>query len=500
MTSPPAISVSGADAPFRPHQRAGRSRLALAGVGWSILNTLLGAGLSALVFALASRVLSPDDFGLVALATAIVMFLSCLTPVAFAEALVQARDLGPRHLDTVFWAALGAAGILYAALFLAAPQLAVWFGAPDLAPLLYFVGLRLLIDAMAAVPGAIVLRAMNFRALAQRTAIANAAGGLACLGMVWAGYGLWALAATQVVTALFALMALVPAARWRPGLHVSGEAWRDLKSFGMFSAGTRFLAEMRLDQMLIGFLAGPAALGLYYFARRLFQILGDLTAGAFNPVSTVLLASFQDEPEKRREAFLITCHASALLAVPVFAGVMAVAGTAVPFVFGGHWAGAIPALQAFSVIGMMASLGVVQAALIRAAGRADWWFGYQAVSQLSALPLIWGLMTWGLDAVMWALTLRVLLLWPFSVSMTLRLIDLSLLDYIRAVAAPFSAAALMAGVIVNLSPLLEGAPPALRLGLEIGIGAAVYLAAVIPFSWDRLSRLRSILRNRKATP
>jgi len=139
------------------------------------------------------------------------------------------------------------------------------------------------------------------------------------------------------------------------------------------------------------------------------------------------------------------------------------------------------------------------AALIRAAGRADWWFGYQAVSQLSALPLIWGLMTWGLDAVMWALTLRVLLLWPFSVSMTLRLIDLSLLDYIRAVAAPFSAAALMAGVIVNLSPLLEGAPPALRLGLEIGIGAAVYLAAVIPFSWDRLSRLRTILRNRKAT-
>lgn len=498
MTPPTGVALEAPTEPFRPHQRSGRSRLAMAGVGWSFLNTALGAGLSALVFALASRVLTPEDFGVVALAAAIVMFLGCLTPVAFAEALVQVRDLGPQHLDSVFWAALGTSAVLFVGLCLAAPLIADWAEAPLLTGLLPFIGLRLLIDAMAAVPAAIVQRAMNFRALAQRTAIANLIGGLACLGLIWAGFGLWALAATQVLTALVALIALMPAARWWPGRQLSRSAMRDIASFGLFSAGTRFLAEMRVDQMMLGLIAGPAALGLFYFARRLFQILGDLTSGAFNPVSTVLLASFQDEPQKRREAFLITCHASAALAMPVFVGLVVVAGTGVPLIFGEHWREAIPALQAFAVVGIIASLGVVQAALIRAAGRADWWFGYQALVQMSALPIIWVVMPHGLDAVVWALTLRVLVLWPLSVRMTMRLLDLPLRDYARAVAAPLLAATFMAGAILALDPMLEGTTPALRLAVEILWGAIAYLAAVIPLSWSRLRHLRAILRNRKA--
>jgi hypothetical protein len=110
------------------------------------------------------------------------------------------------------------------------------------------------------------------------------------------------------------------------------------------------------------------------------------------------------------------------------------------------------------------------------------------------------LMPYGLEVVMWALTLRVVVLWPASVRMTLRILELPLAGYLRSVAAPFSAAALMAGVIVNLAPLLAPLGPALQFGLQIAAGAAVYLAAVIPMSWGRLRHLRTILSNRKATP
>lgn len=486
--------------PARPdpplaHLAAGRARAAVAGLGWSLVNVALTTLLAAGVFLVTSRLLAPEDFGAVAFAAAVVALVGVALPTAFGEALIQRAELRRDHLDTVFWLALLAGAAGYGGILLAAPAAAAWSGVPVLAQILPVLGLRLLFDAALTVPAALVARRMRFRLVALRTAVANGLGAAVCLVLVLQGFALWALVAAQLVTSAAAWAVAQASAGWRPGLAASRAALAELGRFGLYAMGGRALTEARLDQLLMGWALGPAALGLYYFARRLHQMLAELTSGAFGPVSNALMASLQAEPEKRREAFLTASFAAAAVAFPVFAGLIAVAPGAVPLVFGGQWTGAVFAVQCLSVVGLMAALGVLQAALIRNLGRPDWWFRYQAAMQLSTIPVVLFLAPAGLDAILAGLVARTLLLWPLSVRQAGRMLDMAPARYLANLAAPAFSAALMAAAVAALPRLAPGLAGGELLAAQVAVGAALY-AALLGLAAHR--RLGAILRQVRA--
>jgi O-antigen/teichoic acid export membrane protein len=206
-----------------------QARRAVINVGWSTINTGSAVLIAAMVFVITSRLLGPEAFGSVALAISVIALISCVTPAAFGEAIIQRLHIGDEHLDTVFWMCIAAGVILYVPLFLAAGPIARISGQPLLATLLPFIGLKLLIDMVAVVPQAIVIRAMQFKYIAARTALGNSVGGLVCVVMALNGYGVWALAAAPVITSLVSLIVLLKAARWRPGRTLRLSAFRDLK-------------------------------------------------------------------------------------------------------------------------------------------------------------------------------------------------------------------------------------------------------------------------------
>ncbi len=477
------------------HLSAGRARAALLGVLWSILNTAVSTLLAAGVFLVTSRYLLPDDFGAVAFAASIITVLAVLTPSAFGEALVQRKLLGRDHLDTLFWLTLLVSGLGYGILVLLAPAIADLSGVPLLASILPVLGLRLVFDGLLTVPASLIMRRMQFRAVAVRTAIANGIGAVVCLVMVLMDYALWALVASQVIASLVAMVVAFAGARWRPGLQVRWQSLRDLLGFGGYAMGGRLLNELRIDQFLLGVLLGPAVLGLFYFGRRLFQMLKDLTVGAFSPVSSVLLASLQGEVEKRRRAYLVASYASAGLAFPLFAGLMAVAPAAVPWAFGQQWQSAVFTVQCFCAIGMMAGLGQMQAALIRNLGRPDWWFWYQVVVQLSTVPVVLIFYRFGLDVVMIAIVLKTVFLWPHSVLMAQRMLEMPLWHYVRSLRGPALGSAAMVVWVLLLPRFWPGASVGLTLLLQVASGAVVYALVLAATSFRSLLETGRLLRN-----
>ena len=499
LPAPVATPVKATAATDRlAHLTAGRTRAAVSGLAWSLLNVALTTLLAAAVFLVTSRLLAPEDFGAVAFAAAIVALVGTLVPMAFGEALVQRADLRPDHLDTVFWLALGAGALGFAGTAALAPVAAAWTGVPVVAQILPLLALRLVFDAALTVPAALIARQMRFRLVTLRTAVANGLGAAVCLVLVLDGYALWALVISQVATSAAAWAVAAATAGWRPGVGVSRAALRDLGRFGLYAMGGRALTEARIDQLLLGAVLGPAALGLFYFARRLFVMLRDLTAGAFTPVSNALMASLQAEPEKRREAYLAASFAAASLAFPVFAGLIAVAPTAVPYVFGGQWTDAVFAVQCLAVVGILAGLGVLQAALIRNLGRPDWWFGYQAAMQLSTIPLVLALFPLGLDAIMAAIVARTLLLWPLSVRMAGRMLQMTTARYAASLAAPAAAAAAMALAVAALPALAPGLGPAGLLAAQMAGGAALYAGLLALGARRRLAEIVRMVRARRA--
>lgn len=490
--------ASDSAAPAPPPQRsylhpsAGRSRRAFSGVLWSGVHTLVPTLASALVFFVAARFLSPVEFGLVGFAASLVAVAVALAPGAFGEAIVQRQDIGEAHASTIFWLTAGSGLVLYLPFALGAPTIARLAGEPALATILPVIGLRLPFEMAAVVPNALIVRSMEFRLVALRTTLATVTSGVLCLALLWMGYGLWALVASQVTAAVVTCVAAFAVTRWRPRGGVNLGAAGELGRYTLFASGSRFLNQMSLDQVLVGYLGGAPVLGVYFFAKRLFTLLTGTIAGALTSVSHVLLSSLQSEAAKVRQAFLIATWASTAVAFPAFAGLALIAGELVPVAFGAQWQSAVVPVQAFCVVGILASIGAVQGALIASQGRADSWFWYQAVQQLSTLAVIW---IWAGDmaTMMVALAVKTVLFWPISVRMTTRLLDVRVRAYLAEFAAPAAATAAMAAAVLAVPAIAPHLSAGETAAAQIAAGVAVYPPCLLLLARRRIGHVRRLI-------
>lgn len=477
--------------------QSGRANSAAKSVVWAALNSIIPAIITAVVFTISSRFLTPAEFGLVALSSAIAAFAGSFSPAGFGQALIQRRHIQKQHADSVFWLCLLSAAVLYAVLLLVAPMLASWLAEPKLLLLVAVLGIRIFFDLGGVVPNAFLVRTMSFKQLAIRSVLGSAIGGGVCLALIAAGHTVWALVIAQLATSFVFCAASFLAIRWKPGLAWSRAALSDLKRIGGFSSGHRFFNQLSLDQILIGATLGTAPLGLYAFAKRVFQLLNDAIAGAFGNVSHALFSSLQTEKDKLREAFLLSTFASASLAFPVFFGLATVAHTAVPVLFGPQWVDAVPVLQLFCVIGVLSCIGMVQGSLINSQGHAGWWFGYIGLKQLASIIAILAIHRFGIIPLMLALSVVTICFWPFALARVMTIIGMGWQSYLGSFAAPLFASMAMFPATAILQS--EETSIALLLG-QILIGAITYVVVMATLSYKKLHSIYDLTVRRRRKP
>lgn len=478
---------------YRPHLSRGRSRAAVAGVLWSSLHTLLPTVGSAGVFLVGAYFLTPADFGLIGLATALVSVAIALSPLAFGEALIQRKLMTRAHADSVFWLTVGFGLIAMLPFGLGGPLIAEWIGEPELAALLPVLALRVPLELAAAVPNALIVRAMRFRLLALRTSVATLVSVAVSLWMLFAGYGYWALVVSQVSASLVLCAMAFWVTRWRPGATFRASAIRELAHYGVFASGNRMLDTIRLDHIVLGALGGTQLLGLYFFAQRCFMILIQLVSGALSSVTHALLSTLQGEGAKARQAFMIASFASTAVSLPMFAGVALVIDDVLAQLLDPKWAGAAFPVQAFCALGVLASVGVIQGALIKSQGHANWWFYYQLLQQGTTVLTIALAYRYGLVPMMTALVLKSVLIWPVSVWMTTRLLGCTPLSYLSEFRDPILATVVMSVAVLGVGAAVDGAPAA-TLSLQILCGAITYALSLFLLSRQRIALLLGILR------
>lgn len=490
------MTIATEPAAGRDHLTKGRASAAIKGTLWSLVSSLVPSALGFLVFLASSRVLSPAEFGIVAFAVSIASVGVAVAPAGFREALIQREQITSAHLDTVFWLCLGSALVIYAALCVAGPFIGGAAGQPLLVQLIPLVAARVIFDMAAAVPNALIVRTMSFKMLALRTTVASVVTALVCLALLWAGFGLWALAFSQLAGSMAACLGAMVGARWLPGLRFDRAALRDLRAFGLFSNGNHFITTINIDQLLIGALMGPAWLGIYSFARRIFQILTDLIAGALNLVSYSLLSSMQREPAKLRKAYLLGTFASSVVAFPVFAGLALVSADLIPFAFGDAWISAVPVVQAFCVLGLLTAVGTLQSSLIRSQGQADLWFYYILGKQAVTVLYIFLFSSWGVVALTTSLVILNILLWLPTLHMVVSLLRISLWTYLRSFALPVVATLVMGLCGWLVQHELATADPLLRLATTMGAAALSYGAVILVLGMERIETLIGFVRRR----
>jgi len=201
------------------------------GIVWSAVQKWGRAAISIATFVALSRLLPPEAFGLVALASVFTTVVEIFLDQGFSAAIVQRADVEREHLDTAFWISI-LTGILLAAGGIAvAGWVATLFDEPLLAPVLSWLSLSFILNALSTTQLAVLQRKLAFKSLAARSLVATTIGGVVGISMAFAGFGVWSLVAQELVRGLAAAIILWRSSDWRPGFKVSKKHYKDLLPF-----------------------------------------------------------------------------------------------------------------------------------------------------------------------------------------------------------------------------------------------------------------------------
>lgn len=482
---------------FAPHPKQGRARYGIHGVAWSVLHTALPSLSAALIFFMSAAYLIPEDFGRLAIAGGLVSIALAFSPAAFGEALIQRATILPGHADAVFWLNMGVGVFYFLTLTALASLSAAWFNEPQLGWLVPLLALKVPFELAATVPAAMIIRSMRFRAIAIRTAVASSVGLVVGVGLLLSGYGLLALAVSQVAVSITTCVVTFWVADWRLGFAGRLPHLKDLWGYTLFASGDRILGRLRLDHLVAGALGGTALLGLLIFAQRFFQMLTDLAAGALGSVAHVVLSSMQDDPAKAERSFRHASFAAACVGFPVFAGTAIIIDDVIGLLFSDKWSAAVMATQLFCLTGLIATLGVVQGALIRSQGFTNWWFYYLLVQQIGTVAVIALTLTYGasVTGIVTAMVLKTYLFWPISVLMTSHVLNCSPWAYLGQMRGPAVATLAMTTVLL----LLPDGGGWSHVASQILLGALSYSAALLLVCRSQVTDVLSLIRKAKAT-
>lgn len=455
------------------------------------------------VFVIVARHLGPEAFGLAGLATVVPSLLALPVTRGIPEALIQRAEIDPIHFDSAFWL-LSIVGLILTALSWAfAGIVAAAFGQPLLEELVRWTSIIIVIQALAAVPAAVLKRQLNFRFFALGIMAGTLAGGLLGIGMAVSGFGVWSIISMQIANAAVETSVLLLFGAWRPRLCCSYARFRELFSFAAPIVAQSFwtILNDELPKVLLGKFLGTYAVGVYVFARRPLDLL---VQACLHPLMLVVMpgiSRFQDNPEKIDRFFDRSVRLAGLIGFPTFMGFAAIAPEAVPQIFGEDWRSAVLPVQILLLVGLVKTIDIICGGTVLALGHASLILKLNIAYTILGAILITAATWINLEATMAAIVFCNLVLAVIFLFFTQRLGSVDVLKPL-AMFPRLAVATLLMFISVTAWRLIaeHSVQDTIVVAGAIVIGAVVYgMAAIILIRPDVLAARNMLLKLRGQT-
>lgn len=424
-----------------------------------------------------AALLSPDEFGLFAIATVAVGVLMSLTDLGMASAIVQRRDLEPGHYAGAWTINLARAAVIAAILFAAAPAIAALFAEPRAAGILAWLALRPVAEAAASARLAALTRELRYRQLAGVSLTTAGVDTIVAIALA-PGIGVWALVAGTLAGAVAGTIASYVAAPWRPRFELRGRMVRPLIGFGrwIFVTGIVTMAASALTQWLIARELGAAQLGLYALAARLAFLPYEVASQVVGDVAFPLYAGLQHDRARVIRAFRSIAVGTAICLIPVYILLMALAPWMADDLLGSRWHGTGTLIQVLAFSGLVGLFGDLTAPLFRGLGHPQWTLSVEVQAALAAIASILVLVPrYGVAGAAWAWVVACAVSLVASYLLTRRLIPRPLHGAAVPILVVVAASLCGAGLILGLSRTLSGIG---GLGMAALAGSAVIVALI----------------------
>ncbi|WP_324649587.1 lipopolysaccharide biosynthesis protein [Georgenia sp. H159] len=449
-------------------------------MSWTLLSNWLSAALQIGTTMVLARLLTPEDFGLMAMALTLTVLVTQFRQLGLSQAVVQRENLRWSEVNALFWIN-AAAGVALAAIVAAAGfPLAAFYGEPAIIPICAALGAGFIVSGLSVQHGALLNRAMQFRRISLRNVTAGALSSVAAVAAAFLGMGVWSLVVQSVSTVVLATALNWWAVPWRPSRPRGLRAALPLVAFGAHvSVANLFHTLSRQgDNIIIGRALDAGALGLYSRAYGLLMLPLRQLKTPIQAVMVPTMAALQSEPARYRHAYRRAVSALSHAGMPTVVVMAVMAHEIILVTLGDQWTGAAPIFQLLALAGFVQLVSTTTGWIYTSTGRGRAYAGWAVVSGIVTVGGFLIGVRWGVEGVAASYAVSQVLLLPPAFVFACRDTPLSLGDPFRAMVRPaiLSLVVLLTCVVARS---LTADLPALAALVVVGAAALVSWGACL---------------------
>ncbi len=444
-----------------------------------------------------ARILSPNDYGTIALVTVFITILQVFIDSGLSTALIQKKDADDLDFSSVFYFNFVVCIILYLLMFFSAPYIAKFYNDLSLTPIIRVISLTLIISGVKGVQQSYVSRNMLFKRFFFSTLGGTIFSAVLGIAMAYAGFGVWAIVFQQLSNNTIDTLILWITVKWRP---VKKFSWLRLKN--LLSFGWKLLASSLLDtvynnlrNMIIGKLYTPADLAFYNQGDKFPKLIVTNINTSIDSVLLPTMSNEQDNPVRVKEMTRRAIKTSTYIMAPLMIGLAFCAEPIVRLVLTDKWLPCVPYLRIFCVTYLFWPIHTANLNAINSMGRSDLFLKLEILKKIIGMILLLSTMWFGVMAMAYSLlissfTSQLINTWPNRY-----LLKYSYIDQIIDILPNIVMALIMGGFVYFISYL--NLPILVSLVVQILSGGIIYLILSILTKNDSFIYLINILKSRK---
>jgi O-antigen/teichoic acid export membrane protein len=377
------------------------------GIKWSVIDQLFKVGISLIISIFLARLIDPSDFGLFAIVTVSVGFLSVFKNFGLGSAIIQKESPSVLEINSVFWLNLAIAIFISVIIFIGSYFASGFYEEPRLIAMIQFMALVFFISSFGLVPDGLIHKNLEFKNFFLKNAINLILSGSTAIWLAYSGYGIWALLFQVLISTTLEVFISYRMIEWRPSFDFS---WESIKPFIRFSLpllgeNTINYWVRNIDNLLIGKVLGNASLGYYSRAYNLMLLPVSQISGSISRVMFPSFSIIKNDKEKVWDYYLKVISLTAFFVFPLMGILYLFADEIIVVLYGKNWLPTATILKGLCFLGAIQSIGTYSGSVFSSQGKTYLQFKIGLfLKPLMILGIVIGLYTNGISGVVYGYT------------------------------------------------------------------------------------------------
>jgi teichuronic acid exporter len=346
---------------------------AFSGIVWTLIDRLGSQTIGFVITIVLARLLTPKEFGLVAMTTVFLSISRIFIDGGLKDSLIQKKDATSTDYNTVFVFNLLIGIIAYVLLFFCAPAIALFYKEPELTLIVRIVGIQLLMFPLCLVQVAIINRELKFKTLVKIRVPSTLASGIIGLILAYMGYGVYALVAQIALEGVFFVIILWMVFRWTPSWEFDRETFRFHWKHGSRLLVVDLMTALyrNIFSLIIGKFFSATQLGFYNRADTFKVFIYNNTVGIMQTVSYPILAQVQDDDVKLKHLYKKIFQSTFLVILPVLGFMIIFAKPFIEFLLTDKWLSAAHILSVLAAATILSPFNSINLNILKVKRRTD---------------------------------------------------------------------------------------------------------------------------------